>query len=297
MENKKVIATETVYIEPTVNPGSPDGGERILKSRTEFDPEGRQLKESSWDLNGEYEQLLVSEYDEKGQLAKQDVYFDERHLSETRTFTYDDQGRLIKQVAEYIEGGKEEMLCHYNPDGMLVRREYLGEDGEEEALEINEFEEKKLLRSERTEYGEVVYSRERTYEDGLLVRETITEDQVETVIEMGYNGGELPETEREIVNGKLKESRKLSYDESGRPIREEAVKNGVVHTSVYQFDDAGNELFREETLPDGSLVMRVRRSTDEYGNLLDTEVEANTQGFGIDRHYKYIYEYTYHQQD
>jgi hypothetical protein len=59
------------------------------------------------------------------------------------------------------------------------------------------------------------------------------------------------------------------------------------------YDDAGNEILREEIGEDGAVVLRLSRTYNESGDPLETEVQANTRGMGIDRHYKYIYEYVY----
>jgi hypothetical protein len=284
------LLSETVYQENLMRADAAAPLIRFKKSYTEFDSAGRQIKELSWDAYGNVEQMLLAEHDDNGLLLKQEVYLDEDELSEEHLFEYDDKGRITLERRIYIESGEEFIHYGYDSDGHLVRKTYTDEEGETESYEEWEYEGDLPVAERRFEEGSLVFEHQRSYEDGRLTRELIREDLVET--EINHQEGN-PEIRVESRNGRVVSSQSLHFDENGRVFRvDESSEKGRTQVDV-SYDEAGKEVLREELREDGVILTRIRRSYTAQGQPLETEIEANTRGIGIDRHYKYTYEYQF----
>lgn len=283
LKSETVIQENLLHSDPTVPLTS------FTKSMTEFDENGNQILEMSWDSHGNVEQILKSYY-EDGVLTRQEVFLDEGELTEEHEFLYNEEGTLRTEKCIYAESGHETIDHEYDGSNHLIRKVYKDEEGLIESYEEWEYDGDELIAERRVEEDETVYEHHWDYEDGKLVSESIHEEFVE--MQVVYEVGN-PEVRKQIRNGVLISTQTTTFDEQGRAIKTEDSSAQGVRVMTMEYDALGNETLRQEWGPSGDLIVKVIRVYDESGRFLEMEVEANTRGIGIDRHYKYRYEYQY----
>lgn len=182
---------------------------------TEFDREGRPLKDARYMKNGEPEEIVEYSYDETGRLVSERYFQEEDFFTEEITYYYSDKPYADSASKKYADGSVDTITFEYDADGLLLSKTFTNEDGETEQKDICIYESGRLVRVESYDSEENLMSV--PFQDETLSGQTrITKNDAGQVIleEELDAGGEVIMT----VN--------RSYSENGLPLETEVFIDG-----------------------------------------------------------------------
>ncbi len=171
---------------------------------SEFDPDGRPMKEIKYNRQGEFEEKITYGYDDRGNLMRESYYPEENELAEEKTFVRNDAGVIIRALKHYQDGSVDTINFEYNEDGELIKRITITDEGEVEQIETLAWKN-----------GEII-DHQIVDEDGELISQT------------------------DVSNIKTGQSR-VTHNEKGQVVTEEELdEDGEVYMTVNRsYDDNG----------------------------------------------------------
>ena len=173
---------------------------------SEFDPEGRPLKEIKYNRYGEFEEMFEYGYDDQGNLVRESYYPVENEIAEEKTFVRNDAGVILHTLKHYQDGSLDTITYEYNETGQLVKRITTTEEGEVEQVETFEWEN-----------GELV-SHQIVDEDGELISEPDVSSIKPGQSRVTHNEkGEIITEEELDEDGEVYMSINRTYDAEGLP--------------------------------------------------------------------------------
>lgn len=113
---------------------------------SEYDPDGRPLKEIRYNRAGEFEEMIEYTYDDKGNLVKEAYYPVEGEIAEEKTFVRNDAGMIIQALKHYLDGSIDTIDFEYNDAGRLIKRVTTTDEGEIDQVETFEWENGEMVR-------------------------------------------------------------------------------------------------------------------------------------------------------
>jgi hypothetical protein len=270
-------------------------GDENIVNEIYYDDEGNETERLNYNFDGELEEHIIVKYENKH--AVEERLEIDGVVTERTTRIFDDKGRVMTEERHYMEGGSDVISFTYEGDN-LVLRQVVDTDEEEGEKEVWEYEDNKLRRTVAFNmFGNVELEKSYEYnDDGLLseITETSFRDELpEKVVSIFNEKGNLTVEKRYDNKGRLVARTTVHYHENDKPhiFEEENVRGKKVTTLEY--DEAGNNITREENDQNGQRVSYVERTFDESGNMLSAEVimepSLNNQG----QHYKLEYKYEY----
>ena len=147
---RSVTITQYDYIIRNVNDEEIDiRGHRNQYS--EFDAEGRLLKEIRYNREGQFEEMTEFGYDDAGRLVHETYSPDENEVAEEKDHLWDEQGRMAKTLKRYLDGSVDTSVYEYDDQGRLTRIVTTGDDGEVEQVETMEWNNDVLVAHEVTD--------------------------------------------------------------------------------------------------------------------------------------------------
>jgi hypothetical protein len=102
---------------------------------SEFDPEGRPLKEIKYNRQGEFEEMIAYGYDDRGNLVRESYYPEENEIAEEKTFVRNDAGVILHTLKHYQDGSIDTITFEYNEAEELIKRITTTDEGEVEQVE------------------------------------------------------------------------------------------------------------------------------------------------------------------
>lgn len=112
-----------------------------LSQYSEFDMEGRPVKEITYDTEGHFEEMHQYSYNSEGHLVT-DSYFPEEELeAETTRYEYDGEGLVSSSSKRYLDGSVDTTRYYYDTRGKLEKRVTISDDGEPDEEEFFDQEE------------------------------------------------------------------------------------------------------------------------------------------------------------
>ncbi|MFZ4521577.1 MAG: hypothetical protein ACOYNC_07720 [Bacteroidales bacterium] len=124
---------------------------------SEFDPEGRPLKEIRYNGHGEFEEMFEYGYDGEGRLIRESYYQVEGELAEEKSFVRNEAGVIQHALKHYQDGSLDTISYEYNGAGELIKRTTTTDEGEIEQVETFGWENGEMVSHEITDAdGEVV---------------------------------------------------------------------------------------------------------------------------------------------
>ena len=112
-----------------------------LSQYSEFDMEGRPVKEITYDTEGHFEEMHQYSYNPEGHLVT-DSYFPEEELeAETTRYEYDGEGLVSSSSKRYLDGSVDTTRYYYDTRGKLEKRVTISDDGEPDEEEFFDQEE------------------------------------------------------------------------------------------------------------------------------------------------------------
>lgn len=260
-----------------------------------YDDHGNETERLNYNSLGEVEEHIIVAYDNNHAIEERLELGGV--LTERTTRTFDDKGKVLTEERHYMEGGSDVISFTYEGDN-LVLKQVVDTDEEEGEKEIWEYEDNKLRRNVAYNlFGNVESEKAYEYDDdGLLseITETSFRDELpEKTVSIFNEKGNLTVEKRYDNKGRLVARTTVQYLENGKPqiFEEENVRGRKVTTLEY--DEAGNNITREENDQDGQRVSYVERTFDSSGNMLTTEIvmEPSLQTPG--QHYRLEYKYEF----
>lgn len=269
---------------------------RYLHSITEYDRNGKVLKEESYSFDGSLEDKVENKYDEEGNLIEY-VNTIQGEVADHKSWEYD-ENKIVREYIHYVDGSKDQVNYNYDSQGRLFSKETFDEDGElEQKVEyeysgnsvkeitkdaegevteevFSEFDgEKTLLRSEKDYFTGEGFSVKNDYDDKGRITQTIRFDENNNIVE---------KVERE-------------YDENDRVIKLKEtgqVKNSEIY---FNYDNNGNPVRQEEKLEDGTQLSLIEREYDDNNLHIRSAVFLNGLGERMSQNYNVFHEYEFHE--
>ncbi|MEI6433765.1 MAG: hypothetical protein WCP32_02895 [Bacteroidota bacterium] len=186
-----------------------------LNHYSEFDSEGRPLKEIRYTQEGAFEEMIGYEYDDLGRLKRESYFPEENELAEEVVYTNSDSGRIIQALKNYQDGSVDTIDYLYNDAGRLVKKVVTNDENEVEQTEIFSYENENLINHE-------------TFDgDGTLIEipSTVSTSSHQSRIIRNESGQEISEEELD-ENGEVIMSVKRNYNSDGRPDEVEVFIDG-----------------------------------------------------------------------
>ena len=170
---------------------------------SEYDPDGRPIREVRYNREGEFEEMYEYEYDGQGNLTREAYSPVEDEVAEEKTYVRNEAGLVQHALKRYQDGSIDTIAYLYNDSGELVSRTTTTDEGEVEQVETFE------------------------WENGTLVNRRVTNENGELIEEPGHDEIKPNET-------------RITSNEKGQVITEEELdENGEVFMTVNRsyFDD------------------------------------------------------------
>ena len=124
---------------------------------SEFDPDGRLLKEISYNRLGEFEEMFEYGYDDQGNLVRESYFPVENEVAEEKTFVRNESGEVLRILKQYQDGSLDTITLEYNDAGQLIKQTTTTDEGEIEQVETFEWENDQLVNHQIiNEFGEAV---------------------------------------------------------------------------------------------------------------------------------------------
>ena len=293
--NKKISAERIFQID--LNGGQTEANNNALTKEIILDEQGNTIKEISYNPPGIIDQTIESKYDDQNRIIEESCFDQEDDLLEKTLFFWDEENKKVKEEKHYLDGSIDTTTFTYNEDGHLIEKVCKDDEGEIESKEVFNHKDKRLHEHIVFEGSEeIVEKKTFVFEDGKLVAETHldADEGDETKKEFRYN--EEGSIEKELnynAKGQLvKKTEFLKY--KGPHIlefrEEDPYKNNL---TKLQYDKGDNIILQEQFDINGNLNHRIERTFDEGQRLLESMTFVNTQGQGVNLHFKEIHKYEF----
>ena len=267
----------------------------------------------------EKENLTITDYDIDGKPLKEENYSKNGSVYSTRVYTYDDEGRLLINETNYTDGRSLIEKNEYDEDGNLIH-EYRSEDGEDFVLQNDYIYDAGKLKTKYNysfsgelfdiyeyEYdGELLIKKYRHSEDGYVYRtweyeyddsgkctrmtDLMHENRNITI----YDDEERVIFEEHYYNDEFSFSTEHKYNDYGETEYIMKAKDGSekVHTKTY-YNDKGLRVKQTRVDDEGKEYDGIIWEYDEQGNLLHS---SNVKGYEYTAEYN-EYGYPVHVHD
>ena len=105
---------------------------------TEYGIHGQPLKEIKYDRHGNFEEMHLYTYDEKGFLISDSLFPEEGQEAEKVIFEYNDSGLLTKTRKQYLDGSVDTTVYYYDENQIPVKKVTTSDDDEPDEVEFYE---------------------------------------------------------------------------------------------------------------------------------------------------------------
>ncbi|HRZ42321.1 MAG TPA: hypothetical protein P5228_06415 [Bacteroidales bacterium] len=271
---------------------------RYLYLEKEYDENGNLLTEKTLDEEGNYQEFTTYGYDERNRRILVQNHFDEEEITDTTHFEFGEGEQPVGARRVYADGSEDSILYTYDPQGNLIERKVVNEDGDIEELVVRRYNmNHQEVFYERTEQGEVVFREEQEYNTaGKPVRVVLWEGDTDRTTEHRViydDDGYQKRLEKYNDTGRLVAVTEILRQEEGRPLEVSDQAEGGASRTLFTYDDQGRAVLQQEFNAEDLMINEIIRSYDEAGNLITTEVTSDRQGLGMNMHYRIDYEYLY----
>lgn len=187
---------------------------------SEYDHDGRPLKEIKYNRRGEFEEMLEYGYDDQGHLVRESYYPLENEIAEEKTFIRDETGVVLQALKKYQDGSLDTILYEYNESGQLIKRTTTTDEDEIDQVETFEWENGEIVNHQIfDENGELISDIDETNIKPGQSRITHNDKgQVITEEEIDEDGDVYMTVNRTYNENELLEEVDVSVDGQGRAI-------------------------------------------------------------------------------
>jgi len=168
---------------------------------TEYNMEGRPVREIKYDRHGHFEEMHLYAYDDRGFLISDSLFPEEGQEAEKVNFEYDDSGLLTKSHKKYLDGSMDTTVYYYDENHKPVKKVTTSDDEEPEEVVFEEEGENGATGAiEEPDNRDVRTTRN---EKGLVILEEVYSDDNEllTRVERKYNEEGQPLESEVYIDG------------------------------------------------------------------------------------------------
>ncbi|MEI7660942.1 MAG: hypothetical protein WCK34_02030 [Bacteroidota bacterium] len=112
---------------------------------TEFDPEGRMIREVKYNRLGNLEEMVEYGYDTNGNLIRESYYPEENELAEEKLYERNESGQIVRAFKNYQDGSVDTITYDYDQSGQLVKKTTTSDEGEIDQVEKFEWDNGTLI--------------------------------------------------------------------------------------------------------------------------------------------------------
>ena len=273
-------------------------------------------QEKCTDLDGN---VTITDYDIDGKPLKEESFSKNGSVNSTRVYTYDDEGRLLTNEVIYTNGQSLFEKNEYDEDGNLTG-EYRSEDGGDLILIDEYIYDSGMLKTEYDYFfsGELYHIYEYEYDGDLLIKKythsedgyiyrtweyeyddsgkctKMTDSRYESKDITLYNEADQVISEEHYYNGEFSFSTEYKYNDYG--VTEYIFKDDdgseKVHTKTY-YNDKGKREKETRLDENGNEIIVITWEYDEQGNMIHS---LNLKGYEYTAEYN-EYGYPVHVHD
>ncbi len=292
---KKQISVERIF-QIDLNSGKSEADNSTLTKERLFDEQGNTTKEVSYNPPGIVDQTIESQYDEKNRLIEESCFDEEDELLE-KTIFYWDNDKKIKEEKHYLDGSIDTTTFTYNTNGQLTEKMCKDDEDEIENKELFNYDGKRLNEHMLFEgEDELIEKKTFVFENDKLISEThldaIEGDETRKEFRYDADGNIAKELNYNPKNQLIKKTEFLKY--KGQYViefrEEDRYKNNITKLTYNEYD---NIILQEQFSIDGELNHRIERNFDDGQRLLESLTFVNTQGQGVNLHFKEVHKYEF----
>ena len=262
---KKKIRKVSVYrVDHFMAEETADGSLRIMQSETEYDEDGRIIREAQFTGDGMMAEQYLMHYDYQGKPASMTILGEDGEALEVRRNEYDAKGRLVRTSVEYMDGSLGLTEYIFDDWEMLTARITYDEDRNIESRESYLHHEGNLILTERFNEEDVIsFRQEEIYTDGKHSETRIwTAEEGEPytrVIKLNEAGRKIAEMKYDSRD-KLVERITIEEDQDGKLLKVSEENPYRKTITEYHYDKDGNLTGQVELAEDGSVHHQVVRT-------------------------------------
>ena len=264
-------------------------------SYIEFDENQNIVCEIKYNEDGEVDEKNINKFDEKANLIEEMSYLSEEEIAEHKTYERDEKGSVIKIFKHYQDGEKDTINFIRDDAGKIIEKITIDSYNEEEAREIIEYDNDKVVSRKEYEYDELVMEEHFVYNDkGTLSEHTkwSHEDENSKFKNVYNEEGQIYQALKYNLQDKLISKAEYIYQGDNLVEIIEESPYGKSITRI-EYDEKGNPVKQTEENGAGKINNRAIRTFNEHNDVAETEVFIDFHGKGINQHYKIKYEYEY----
>lgn len=264
----------------------------------EYDENGNLTKEITYDDEGGINEMLTYEYDDKGRKITEKVHFDLEEIVEIHRHQFEDSDIPVSSVKEYADGSVDQVHYTYDSDNNLLKKVTIDEDGDESEREEYEWENGNMVLFSSFDEGELTQQEKREYNDKgqLMVFETLEAAfDIRTINKYEYDEkGRRSGAKRYDANGNLVgriEVQEFHNDHNAKIFEETPEERSY---TFLEYNDDDKVIHQYDVNADTNVVLsEIFRKFDDNGLLIESDVQVDRQGRGMNQHYiiKYKYEF------
>ena len=263
-----------------------------------FDENGNLLKEISYDNSGALQEHFVYRYDDRNRRIEAVNYYDEEEVVETLRYNYNDGEQPVEAFRIFADGSEDVISYIYDDEGRLLEKRTVNDEGEEEELEVWKFSNGIEVFYEKQEYSDPVFREVREHDaDGRPVVVTLWErlDDRTMAHKIRYNSnGQKERIEKFNSDGRLVSIIEIPAFKNDEPVEIAETTTSGKKRTTFEYDGNGRVVLQQEYNEEGQLTNRIARRYNAEGFLVETEVNADRHGEGMNIRYRIEYEYEYH---
>lgn len=184
-------------------------------SFTEFDRDGRVIRECRYMRDGSFEEMIEYDFDDHNRVNCERYYLSEDEISEVVEYRYNDSGKAVSAEKKYADGSVDTIDFEYDGEGRLFRKVYRNDEQEVEQTEHYTYNQGTLVKVESFDG------------DGNLMSIPFQDESLSSHSRVTRNeAGQVILEEEFDINGEVIMSVQRDYQDDGKPSRVEVFMNG-----------------------------------------------------------------------
>lgn len=294
----KKIKSSTLYKHDLVLKNANDDELDWKKNKygyTEYDDNQNIVCDIKYNEDGEVDEKNINKFDEKGNLIEELSYLSEDDIAEHKTYERDEKGNVVHIFKHYQDGEKDTIKFIRNDAGKIIEKITIDSYNEEEAREIIEYKDDKIISRKEYEYDEIVLDEGFKYgEEGKIIEHTkwTNEDEESKYVNLYNEDGNIEQALKYDLKDKIISKAEYKYEGNNLIEIIEESKYGKNITRI-EHDEKGNAIKQIEENGTGKINNKATRKFNEHNDVIETEVFIDLHGKGVNQNYVLKYEYEY----
>ncbi|MCF8299199.1 MAG: hypothetical protein K9J13_16745 [Saprospiraceae bacterium] len=273
--------------------------EKAYKSAyKEYDENGNTICDITYDRQGGIAEKYLFKYDENGNLIEEIIYFDEEEIVERISYERNSEGEILKEFNHYLDDTYDTTEYMYE-NGKIIKKVTTDSDGDSDGYEQFVYDGDKLLLFEKfDDENELIEKNSYRFdENGNEIENSKwnKEDDAEIIVKTLYNeAGQKNKIQQ--YNNKKQLVAIVSFEYSDKGVINKVIEEGRNGKTILNLihDEKGNVIVQEELAANDEINHRVERKYDDDSNVLQSKVQINRHGQGINEDYTIEFKYEFY---